>query len=423
VLTTAGCLAVTGGAGSAACVIAGFAVGGAVANALSCPPGQSIAGCAVRGAVAGAVGGAVFVATGGTGGGVSAAIIAGGLSSATTDAAEQVMSTGTIDPTEVIEQGVVGGATGGIFHGAGRLAAGLRSGSAGEGRVALSCTGNSFVAGTAVLLAGGAHKRIEDVEPGDKVVATDPTTGRTEARPVAEVIVGHGQKQLVEITVEGDGGAEGRGGGAEGRGGGAEGSAEGRGGGAASTVTASTVTAGSITATEGHPFWVADQHRWVDAKDLRPGNLLRTSAGTYVQVGAVRKFAQALTVYNLTVDGIHTYYASAGAQDLLVHNCAASVSRTVLLGRKGDIEDYIDAHPGGGFDADFLNMRGTMRRRGPARLGGTGARGSSPRARARGPGDATSASSTTRSRPATTSGWSPIRTRRCTRAAIPTRGS
>jgi hypothetical protein len=287
----------------------------------------------------------VFVATGGTGGGLSAAIIAGGVSSAASDAAEQVLTTGSIDPTEVVEQGVVGGATGGLFHGAGRLAAGLRSGAAAEGRVAAACTANSFVAGTAVLLADGTHKRIEDVQPGDRVVATDPTTGRTQARPVADVIVGHGQKQLVEITLT----APAAGGGRAAWGGRA---------------------AGKLTATEGHPFWAADLHRWVDAKDLRPGNLLRTSAGTYVQVGAVKRFAQVLTVYNLTVDGIHTYHVAAGTADVLVHNCAAasggSAPKPLIIGENMDrVEAYAAAVGGHAYrpwPVDPPNFNLSMRR-------------------------------------------------------------
>jgi len=252
VLTGAACEIATFGAGSAGCVVAGFAAAGAVTSALNCPPGHSIAGCAARGAIAGAVGGAVFVASGGTAGGVSAAIIAGGVSQAASAATEQVITTGSIDATAVVEQGVAGAATAGLFHGAGRLASGLRSS---EPRLA-ACPANSFVAGTPVLLASGAHRPIEEVQPGDEVVATDPTTGRTEARPVTGVIVGQGQKQLVEITV-GDGG-------------------------------------GTITATDGHPFWLPGQHRWAEAKDLRPGDLLRTAAGTSVQVRAVREFAQVL---------------------------------------------------------------------------------------------------------------------------------
>jgi RHS repeat-associated protein len=282
-LTTAGCLAITGGAGSAACIVAGFAVGSAVTSALSCAPGQSIAGCAARGAVTGAIGGAVFVATGGLGSGLSAAIVAGGASSAATSATEQLVTTGRVDASQVLEQGVVGAATGGIARG---LARGLPEGRA---PTAKACAVNSFVPGTAVLMADGTRTAIQDVRVGDKVQATDPTTDRTEAKPVTDVITGSGKKHLVEITVDTDG-DKGK-------------------------------ASGKLTATDGHPFWLPDRRRWADAKDLRPGDLLRTSTGTHVQVSAIRRFTRSLTVYNLTVDGIHTYHVAAGGQNVLVHNC------------------------------------------------------------------------------------------------------
>ncbi|WP_078500714.1 hypothetical protein [Wenjunlia vitaminophila] len=46
---------------------------------------------------------------------------------------------------------------------------------------------HSFLPATDVLLADGSSKNIEDVEPGDKVTVTDPTTGTT-TRPVAGTI-------------------------------------------------------------------------------------------------------------------------------------------------------------------------------------------------------------------------------------------
>jgi hypothetical protein len=38
---------------------------------------------------------------------------------------------------------------------------------------------NSFVPGTEVVMADGTRKPIEQVEEGDEVLATDPTTGKT----------------------------------------------------------------------------------------------------------------------------------------------------------------------------------------------------------------------------------------------------
>jgi hypothetical protein len=47
---------------------------------------------------------------------------------------------------------------------------------------------------------------------------------------------------------------------------------------------------------------------------------LQTSAGTHVQVTAIKKWTATQRVHNLTVDDIHTYYVLAGDQAILVHN-------------------------------------------------------------------------------------------------------
>ncbi|MDW5327412.1 DNA/RNA non-specific endonuclease [Plantactinospora sp. KLBMP9567] len=148
-----------------------------------------------------------------------------------------------------------------------------------------TCKRNSFVAGTLVMLADGPSKPIEDVEPGDAVLATDPETGRTESRQVTHAIRTDNDKEYVELTLDADEGGT------------------------------------KITSTDHHRFWSVDQGRWVNAADLRPGELLRTAAGTYVQVGALRKFHAAQTTYDLTVDDVHTYYVSTGNTSVLVHNC------------------------------------------------------------------------------------------------------
>ncbi|WP_030264815.1 Hint domain-containing homing endonuclease [Streptomyces violens] len=57
------------------------------------------------------------------------------------------------------------------------------------------------------------------------------------------------------------------------------------------------------------------------ATDLRPGQWLRTSTGTYVQVTAVKRSTQHASVRNLTVAGVHTYYVVAGTAPALMHNC------------------------------------------------------------------------------------------------------
>lgn len=158
-----------------------------------------------------------------------------------------------------------------------------------------SCAANSFTPGTKVLMADGTTKSIRDVDIGDKVLATDPKTGKTKVRTVTAEIKGKGPKNLVKVTLAVDG--------------------------KKSPKTA------SVTATDGHPFWVPELGKWLDATDLRSGQWLRTSAGTYVQVAAVERWTQRATVHNLTVADLHTYYVVAGAASVLVHNCNTTVYR------------------------------------------------------------------------------------------------
>ncbi|MCU7729892.1 polymorphic toxin-type HINT domain-containing protein [Actinoplanes sp. KI2] len=191
----------------------------------------------------------------------------------------------------------------------GRTLAGRSAGSA--GREAVETTGssvessihanprpstcNSFAVGTAVLMADGTTRPIDQVKLGDKVMATDPTTGRTQARTVTALITGIGTKQMVELTIDVDG--------------------------KKGTKTA------TIDATDNHPIWAPDLHRWVKAADLKPGSMLETGPGTYVQVTATRSWtAQNTEVHNLTVDGLHTYYVVAGGTPILVHNCPTGAS-------------------------------------------------------------------------------------------------
>jgi hypothetical protein len=78
---------------------------------------------------------------------------------------------------------------------------------------------------------------------------------------------------------------------------------------------------GTVTATANHPFWLPSRRAWVDAGRLHRGQWLRTSAGTWVQVIAVKRRAAHATVHNLTVAGHHTFHVKAGAVAVLVHNC------------------------------------------------------------------------------------------------------
>ncbi|KZB80374.1 hypothetical protein AVL48_12800 [Amycolatopsis regifaucium] len=155
-----------------------------------------------------------------------------------------------------------------------------------------SCVGkNSFVPGTRVLMAGGLTKPIEEVQLGDQVVATDPETGRTESRPVVATIIGEGQKDLVRVSV-GDGVSNNR--------------------------------AGEVIATAEHPFWSNVRNEWISATRLEASEKLLAASGELVSIAGIDKWSAAQQrVYNLTIEGVHTYYVLAGVTSVLVHNCTA----------------------------------------------------------------------------------------------------
>jgi hypothetical protein len=138
---------------------------------------------------------------------------------------------------------------------------------------------NSFSADTKVLLANGTRKPIGQIHRSDLVMAADPTSGHVGPRPVTNVIAGTGFKQLVDVDLS---------------------------------------TGERITATANHPFWLEDQHAFVEAGSLTAGSLLRTSQGTYVQISVVTARSEWTSVYNLTVADLHTFYV--GDAEVLVHN-------------------------------------------------------------------------------------------------------
>ncbi|OZV81609.1 hypothetical protein CA850_10595 [Micromonospora echinospora] len=273
--------------------IAGFAVGAVVGLGCGAAIGWTGVGAVACGALAGAVGSAVTgYMNGKRGWDLAGATAMGGLTGALGGALGSVAG-------QALGAGVR--ALGGGLRAAGSkaLSAGMSEArSIGRGLVGKSCT-NSFTPETRVLMADGSRKPISEVRVGDKVVATDPTTGRTEVRAVTALIIGSGSKNLVEITVDTDGDKGDR--------------------------------TGKITATDGHPFWVANEGRWADAKDLKPGYVFETADHRPASVVAVRKWTEQRQVHNLTIDEIHTYYVLAGKTSVLVHNCGG-VGRDLIDG-------------------------------------------------------------------------------------------
>ncbi|MFV0458755.1 MAG: polymorphic toxin-type HINT domain-containing protein, partial [Actinomycetales bacterium] len=143
-----------------------------------------------------------------------------------------------------------------------------------------ACRTNSFTATTPVLMADGSRKPITEVKLGDWVMATDPETGEAGPRKVVDLIRHGGLHTMVAVRL-------------------ADGSA--------------------IESTDQHRFWVESRREWVGAIALQPGDIVVGADGDRLTVTRLGISEQDLTVYNLTVEGLHTYFV--GAESVLVHNC------------------------------------------------------------------------------------------------------
>ena len=156
-----------------------------------------------------------------------------------------------------------------------------------------------FAAGTQVVgqdaTGQAVDKNIEDIQMGDKVLTRDQNhpDSPLEYRTVTNVEV-HTVKSLRLLT-----------------------------------ITQPDGTTETLKTTDNHPFWVKDDTqaeggRWVEAKDLQVGDQLRTSDDHWVTLSGTTAEAhpEGITVYNLTVDGDHTYFVAAatGNEAIWVHN-------------------------------------------------------------------------------------------------------
>jgi len=147
--------------------------------------------------------------------------------------------------------------------------------------------GQSFSAGTKVLLASGAAIAIDTLRPGDRVLATNTKTGKTTAETVAAVLVHH-DTDLYDLTVKTSHGTE------------------------------------VIDTTSSHLFWDPSLHYgWIPANHLKPGMHLKTPDGqTAVVVGGSTPAVRDGWMWDLTVPGNndHDFYVQPGATAILVHN-------------------------------------------------------------------------------------------------------
>ncbi|MET9881257.1 polymorphic toxin-type HINT domain-containing protein [Actinacidiphila glaucinigra] len=162
--------------------------------------------------------------------------------------------------------------------------------------LAALCGRNSFPSDTAVLMSDGSKKPIAEIEPGDKVMATDADTGRTEAHTVTHTIYTSNDTDFADVTID-----------------------------------TGKRKQSKLTATQHHPFWSPSAQAWIDAGKLKTGMTLRTDKGEIVTIRQVKRYRWLHAAYNLTVSDLHTYYVLAGTTPVLVHNSSCGVPSTRVL--------------------------------------------------------------------------------------------
>ncbi|MHB1426910.1 MAG: polymorphic toxin-type HINT domain-containing protein [Gemmataceae bacterium] len=94
--------------------------------------------------------------------------------------------------------------------------------------------------------------------------------------------------------------------------------------------------AGQVIRTTGeHPFWVENRGRWLPARELNVGDLLRTRSDTLVPVEAVDDSGKVETVYNWRIADYHTYFVSATEEGISVWAHNAYIMNQKLQGTLG----------------------------------------------------------------------------------------
>ncbi|HEX5402756.1 MAG TPA: RHS repeat-associated core domain-containing protein [Pseudonocardiaceae bacterium] len=342
--TFVGCEALTAGIGTIGCAALAGAVGNAVSYGVSC--GGSADGCSVGGALeAVGLGAAEGVAGGSLGelvgplagrlvtealDGALPEVAVAGLSGAAggaaagsaTSAAMYGLTCGTTKSgcsAGGLASAAGGGAAFGAIAGAGGGAKGAMADSgegapaqpkAGEDDATGCAAAHSFIGSTKVLLADGSSKPISQVKVGDRVADSVPGSTVMETHPVARVIVTKTDHDFVRVTVKRLGKIAAV---------------------AATAVTAATLLVGpaqaaTVTTTYHHPFYDVTQSAFVDADHLAAGDVLQSVGGVRAEITAVHQYHATTTTYDLTINGLHTYYVEAGATPLLVHNCGEDLS-------------------------------------------------------------------------------------------------
>ncbi|WP_416069775.1 polymorphic toxin-type HINT domain-containing protein [Streptomyces sp. AK02-01A] len=150
--------------------------------------------------------------------------------------------------------------------------------------------GCSFSPSTLVLMEKGKIKQIDEIKPGDKVETADPSNGRHRSPKTVTAQLVHHDDDLIDLNIQNRQGDN-----------------------------------ATLHTTSKHPFWDDTAHTWVPAGKLAPGHTLNTVAGEHALIMSISVRPGAADMYNLTVEGMHTYYVLAGKTPILVHNSNCAI--------------------------------------------------------------------------------------------------
>jgi hypothetical protein len=176
-----------------------------------------------------------------------------------------------------VSRGGVGGDPGPLAAVAGDIAAADASDDGVIIGASLSCA-ESFAPSTEVLLASGKAVPISSLKPGDKVLATNTSTGKTSPETITAVEVNH-DTDLYDLRVKTSHGVE------------------------------------VIHTTSSHLFWDPVAHAWVKAASLKPGESLKTAdGGTATADSGTVPANHDGWMWDLTIpgDNDHDFYVLAG---------------------------------------------------------------------------------------------------------------
>ena len=182
--------------------------------------------------------------------------------------------------------------------------------------------------GDTIVSTEDGDRRIDEIKPGDKVLSYNTETGENELQEVKNVSVSKTDILVHIITDDGR----------------------------------------DIETTMFHPFHVKNEDgtgEWKAASNLKAGDELLSEDGKKVKVSEVKveKLAEEITVYNLELDEVHTYYVAGG---VLVHNgCGKSNTNDSESGSstgKYQVGAYQDIKGVEGLDAHHVGQKALMKK-------------------------------------------------------------